>query len=86
MGRGGASRGPKGRGWGEKVFPVMQGETRMGQDKTMWGKDEDPILRPHPAPLPSLIKIHLICTAQSTDLYWSILDVLANIRHLGWKT
>ena len=27
----------------------------MGQDKTMWGGDEDPILRPHPVPLPSLL-------------------------------
>ena len=54
MGRDGASRGPKGRGWGEKVFPIMRGGAGMGQDKTMQGGDEDPILRPHPAPLPSL--------------------------------
>ena len=54
MGWSGASWGPKGRGWGEKVFPLMQGGARMGQDKIMRGGDEDPILRPRPAPLPSL--------------------------------
>ena len=43
-----------GRGWGEKVFPVMRGGAGMGQDKTMWGEDEDPIFRPRPTPLPSL--------------------------------
>ena len=55
MGWSGASWGPKGRGWGEKVFPVMRGGAGMGQDKTMRGGDEDPILRPRPAPLPSLL-------------------------------
>ena len=49
----GASRGPKGRGWGEKVFPVMRGGVGMGQDKTIRDEDEDPILRPRPAPVPS---------------------------------
>ena len=49
MGWGGASRGPKGRGWGGKVFPIMLGKTGMEQDKTMRGGDEDPILWPHPA-------------------------------------
>ena len=39
-------RGPKGREWGEKVFPVMQGRAGMEQDKIMRGGDEDPILRP----------------------------------------
>ena len=28
----------------------------MGQDKTMQGRDEKPILRPRPAPLPSLFE------------------------------
>ena len=56
MGWGEASRGPKGRGWGEKVFPVRQGEAGMGQDKTMPCGDEDPILRPYPA-LPRPIAI-----------------------------
>ena len=32
MGWGGASRGPKGWGWGEKVFPVMQ--SGAGWDNT----------------------------------------------------
>ena len=54
MGCGGASQGPKGRGWGEKIFPVMRDKAGMGQDKTMWDGDEDPILRPRPTPLPSL--------------------------------
>ena len=44
------------RGWGEKVFPIMRGGTEMGHDKTVRGGDEDPILRPRPAPLPSLVK------------------------------
>ncbi|KAL0004387.1 hypothetical protein SO802_011948 [Lithocarpus litseifolius] len=33
----------------------MRGGAGMGQDKTRRGGDEDPILRPRPAPLPSLI-------------------------------
>ena len=53
-GWGGASRGPKGWGWGEKVFPIMRDGAGMGQDKTMRGGDEDPIHQPRPAPLPSL--------------------------------
>ena len=60
-GRGGASRDPKGQGWGEKVFLVMLGGTGMGQDKTMRGGDEDPILRPRPAPLPSLKCLVFCC-------------------------
>ena len=28
----------------------------MGQDKTMWGGDEDPTLRPRHTPLPSLLR------------------------------
>ena len=55
MGWDGASRSPKGRGWGKKVFPVMRGWVGMGLDKTMRGGDEDPILWPRPAPLPSLV-------------------------------
>ena len=39
---------------GEKGLPVMWDEARMGQDKTMRGGDEDPILWPCPTPLPSL--------------------------------
>ena len=54
MGWGGASQGPKGRGWGGKVFPIMRGGAGMGQDNTIQGGDEDPILRPRLAPLPSL--------------------------------
>ena len=32
----------------------MRGGAEMGQDKTIWGRDEDPILQPRPTPLPSL--------------------------------
>ena len=46
MGWDGASQGPKGWEWGEKVFPIVRGGAGMGQDKTMQGGDEDPILRP----------------------------------------
>ena len=53
MGWDGALRGPKGRGWGEKYFPVMQGGTGMGQDKIMRGGDKDPILRPRPIAIPT---------------------------------
>ena len=48
MGWGGASQGPNGWEWGEKVFPIVRGGAGMGQDKTMQGGDEDPILRPSP--------------------------------------
>ena len=34
----------------------MRGGTEMGHDKTVRGGDEDPILRPRPAPLSSLVK------------------------------
>ena len=48
------SQGTKGRGWGEKVFPVIRGGARIGQNNTMQGGDEDPVLRPCATPLPSL--------------------------------
>ena len=38
--------GPKERGWDDKVFAIMWGETRLGQNKIMRGGNEDPIL-PH---------------------------------------
>ena len=57
MGWGGALQGSKERGWGEKVFPVMRDGVGIGQDKTMRDGDEDPILRPRPAPLPSLVTL-----------------------------
>ena len=44
MGRGETSRGPKGREYGEKVFPVMRGGAGMGQDKTIRGGDENLII------------------------------------------
>ena len=40
---------------GQEIFPVMRGGAGMGQEKSMRGGDEDPILRPRSAPLPSLI-------------------------------
>ena len=39
---------------GQEIFPVMRGGVGMGQEKSMRGGDEDPILRPRSAPLPSL--------------------------------
>ena len=39
---------------GQEIFPVMRGGAGMGQEKSVRGGDEDPILRPRPAPLPSL--------------------------------
>ena len=39
---------------GQEIFPVMRGGAGMGQEKSMRGGDEDPILRPRSAPLPSL--------------------------------
>ena len=39
---------------GQEIFPIMRGEARMEQEKSMRGGGEDPILRPRPAPLPSL--------------------------------
>ena len=43
MGRGFA--GPQGAGMRqESLFPVMQSETKMKQDKIMQDKDENPIL------------------------------------------
>ena len=51
MGRG--FEGPQGAGMGLESFSRHAG---MGRDKTIWGKDEDPILLPHPAPLPFLRK------------------------------
>ena len=49
--------GPQGVGMEWESFPHHARETGMGQDKTMWGGDEDPILRPRPTPLPSLCTV-----------------------------
>ena len=59
MGWGGVSLGPKGRGWGEKIFLVMQDGAGMEQDKIMQGRNKNPILRLCPASLPSLFEITL---------------------------
>ena len=58
MGRGFA--GPQGVGMGWESIPrhAGRGGAGIGQDKTMQGGDEDPILQPHPAPLPSLLHKH----------------------------
>ena len=66
-------RGSKGQGWSEKVFPVMRGRAGMGQDKTMQGGDEEPILRPRPAPLPSL------CVTLSRSCYCSLIRSLFSL-------
>ena len=42
---------------GEEIFPVVRGVAGIGQEKSMRGGGEDPILRPRPAPLPSLLAI-----------------------------
>ena len=39
---------------GQEIFPVMRGRAGMGQENSMRVGGEDPILRPRPAPLPSL--------------------------------
>ena len=39
---------------GQEIFPVMRGGAGMEQEKSIRGGGEDPILRPRPAPLPSL--------------------------------
>ena len=39
-----ASRGLKLGGWDKKIFLVMRGKAGIGQDKTMWGEGENPIL------------------------------------------
>ena len=38
---------------GQEIFPVMWGGAGMGQEKSMRGGGEDPILRPRPALFPS---------------------------------
>ena len=43
-----ASWSPKGRGWGEKVFPVMRDRMGIGHGKTIQDGDENPILHPTP--------------------------------------
>ena len=40
-----ASQDPKGWGWDKKIFPVMQGEMEMGQDKILWSGSKNLILR-----------------------------------------
>ena len=46
--------GPKRRELGKEVFPVIQDRVGTGQDKIIQDESEDPILQPHPNPLPSL--------------------------------
>ena len=70
---------------GQEIFPVMRGGAGMGQEKSMRGGSEDPILRPRPAPLPSLlrtfsVKFVLFLTAIVPDKESSLLHVVPNIR------
>ena len=54
--------GPKGEDGAIKFSPSWgagRGGDGMEQDKIMWGRGEDPILQPCPAPLPSLILRHV---------------------------
>ena len=46
--------GPQWTGMGQGSLPRTPGRG-WGRATTMQGRDEDPILRPHPAPLPSLL-------------------------------
>ena len=46
---------------GQEIFPVMRGGAGIGQEKSIRGGDEDPILRPRSAPLPSLcMSLHVV--------------------------
>ena len=49
---------------GEKVFPVMQGGTGIGQNKTMRDGDEDLIFQPRPGPLSFLLSTHIAVTIE----------------------
>ena len=44
---------------GQEIFPVMRDGAGMGQEKSMRGGGEDPILWPRPAPLASLVSIQM---------------------------
>jgi len=52
---------------GQEIFPVMRGGAGMEQEKSMRGGGEDPILRPHPAPLPSL---HICLLYKGPNVYF----------------
>ena len=52
---GGSPWGPNGQGWGKVVCLAPWGGAGMGKGNNQRGKDEDPILWLHPAPLPSLV-------------------------------
>ena len=41
---------PQGTKMGQEIFRVMRDGSRMEQDKILWDKGEDPILRTHPTP------------------------------------
>ena len=45
---------------GQEIFPVMRGRAGMGQEKSMRDGGEDLILRPRPAPLPSLLQAQVV--------------------------
>ena len=52
---------------GQEIFPIMRGGAGMGQEKSMRGGDEDPILRPRSAPLPSLPWLSCRESSQTID-------------------
>ena len=58
-------------------FPSCK--ARMGQDKIMRDKDENPILRPHPAPLPSLPLIPSLFNINSLLSFFSFFSFEVNI-------
>ena len=66
---------------GQEIFPVMQGGVGMGQEKSMRGGDEDPILRPRYAPLPSLV----VCGLPTIDKIFSFIKSEQIIKDLRAK-
>ena len=70
---------------GQEIFSVMRGGAGMGQEKSMRGGDEDPILRPRSAPLPSLVHManHKVTMYQDKDNEEQLhlnLDLIDKIR------
>ena len=66
---------------GQEIFPVMRGGAGMGQEKSMRGGGEDLILRPRPAPLPSLVLVGVrVAFLSECPL------VLSLLKHRGVET
>ena len=73
MGWGRSLRGPKGREWGKKILPLMQGERGgNGVRQNHGGRGEDSILRTRPTPLPSLHSL-MTNTQMMNKIYENVL-------------